>query len=69
MGGGGVVEVVEVLEVYLQNKYTKTRRKRTAASKYSENWHNFTLLKVLSGPNDWQALTGMMVHDPTQCLH
>ena len=24
MGGGGVVEVAEVVEVYLQNKYTKT---------------------------------------------
>ena len=33
-----------------------TSRKRAATSKYSENWHNFTLLKVLSGPNDWQAL-------------
>ena len=26
MGGGGVVEVVEVVEVYLQNQYTKTRK-------------------------------------------
>ena len=25
MGGGGVVEVVEVVEVYLQNQYTKTQ--------------------------------------------
>ena len=35
-----------------------TSRKRAATSKYSENWHNFTLLKLLSGPNDWQSLTG-----------
>ena len=34
-----------------------TSRKRAAKSKYSENWHNFTLLRVLSGPNDWQDLT------------
>jgi hypothetical protein len=24
MGGGGVVEIVEMMEMYLQNKYTKT---------------------------------------------
>jgi hypothetical protein len=24
MGGGGVVEMVEMVEMYLQNKYTKT---------------------------------------------
>ena len=32
MGGGGVVEVVEVVEVYLQNKYTKTLHTRTLAT-------------------------------------
>ena len=25
MGGGDVVEIVEMVEMYLQNKYTKTR--------------------------------------------
>ena len=35
-----------------------TSRKRAAATKYSENWHNFTLLTVLSGPSGWQTLTG-----------
>ena len=25
MGGGGVVEMVEMVEMYLQNKYTKTQ--------------------------------------------
>ena len=41
-----------------------TSRKRAAKSKYSENWHNFTLLKVLSGPSDWQALT-----DSNRCIN
>ena len=36
-----------------------TSRKRAASTKYAENWHNFTLLKILSGPSDdWQALVG-----------
>ena len=36
-----------------------TSRKRAATTKYAENGHNFTLLKILSGPSeDWQALIG-----------
>ena len=41
-----------------------TSRNRAAKTKYSENWHNFTLLKVLSGPSDWQALT-----DSNRCIN
>ena len=38
---------------------SSTSRKRAASTKYAENWHNFTLLKILSGPSDdWQALVG-----------
>ena len=41
-----------------------TNRNRAAKSKYSDNWHNFTLLKILSGPNNWQALT-----DSNRCIN
>ena len=33
-----------------------TARARAAKSKYTDNWHNFTLLKVLNGSDDWKSL-------------
>ena len=33
-----------------------TTRPRAAKSKYMDNWHNFTLLKVLDASDDWQNL-------------
>ena len=33
-------------------------RKRATSTKFTENWHNFTFHKALSGPSDWQALVG-----------
>ena len=33
-----------------------TTRARAAKSKYADNWHQFALLRVLNGPDDWQNL-------------
>ena len=35
-----------------------TSRKRAAATKFTENWHNFIFHKALNGPYDWQTLVG-----------